>query len=107
VATETSARSAASGMDGWRQPRPFLGLLPLVSASERRRWQPGAIRQCESHFVVQLLDDVVGAVRQLPVGAYKVAGVAVGILLEVILVFGFSLPERPRWGDLRHDMAGP
>src|SRR6478672_7871528 len=51
--------------------------------------------------------DRVGAVRELPVRPDEVARVAVGVLLEVVLVLGFGFPEGPRRGDLGDDLAGP
>ena len=42
-----------------------------------------------------------------PVGADVVAGVAVGEALEVVLVFGFGLPEVGGGGKLGDDFSGP
>jgi hypothetical protein len=36
-----------------------------------------------------------------------VAGVAVRVALEVVLVLGLGLPERDGLADLGHDLAGP
>src|SRR4051794_16428411 len=47
------------------------------------------------------------AVWQLPAGAREVAGVAVGVALEVVLVLGLGLPERDGLAELGHDLAGP
>src|SRR6185436_15789735 len=47
------------------------------------------------------------AVRQLPARAWEVAGVAVRVALEVVLVLGLGLPERDGLADLRHHLAGP
>ena len=46
-------------------------------------------------------------VRQLPVRPDEVAGVAVGILLQVVLVLGLGLPERPGRRDLGDHLARP
>src|SRR5204863_9965240 len=45
--------------------------------------------------------------RKNPVRADEMAGVAVGVLLEVVLMLGLGLPERARRGDFRHDLPGP
>src|SRR5215470_11400818 len=42
-----------------------------------------------------LLGDLVRAVRQLPAWPDEVAGIAVGVLLQVVLVLGLGLPEGP------------
>src|SRR3954454_9199805 len=43
--------------------------------------------------------------RQDPVGPRVVAGVAVGVALQVVLVLGLGLPERAGRLDLGHDLA--
>src|SRR5205809_3839624 len=48
-----------------------------------------------------------GPLRQDPIRADEVAGVAVGVALEVVLVLGLGLPEVAGRGDLRDDLAGP
>jgi hypothetical protein len=35
------------------------------------------------------------------------AGVAVGISLEITLMLGFGLPEVAGWNDFRNDLARP
>src|SRR5690348_3501703 len=45
--------------------------------------------------------------RQLPARADEVAGVAVGIALEVVLVLGFGFPEVAGRHDLGHHLARP
>src|ERR1700749_2637786 len=47
------------------------------------------------------------ASRQFPAGTDVVAGVAVRITLEVVLVLGLRLPERSSRLHLGHDLAGP
>src|ERR1700722_19229886 len=49
----------------------------------------------------------VRAVRQLPARADEVAGVPVGVLLQVVLVLGLGLPERAGRRDLGDDLARP
>ncbi|VXB37234.1 hypothetical protein CURTO8I2_180079 [Curtobacterium sp. 8I-2] len=45
--------------------------------------------------------------RELPARTNEVAGVAVRVLLEVVLVLVLGLPERAGRGDLGDDLAGP
>jgi hypothetical protein len=47
------------------------------------------------------------AVWQLPARPREVAGVAVRVALEVVLVLGLGLPERDGLADLGHHLAGP
>src|SRR4051812_37108491 len=47
------------------------------------------------------------AVWQLPAGPREVAGVAVRVALEVVLVLGLGLPEGDGLADLGHRLAGP
>src|SRR5215212_5937638 len=51
--------------------------------------------------------DRLGPPREHPVRAREVAGVAVWIPLEVVLVLGLGFPERPRGRRLRDDLPGP
>ena len=51
--------------------------------------------------------DLVRAVRQLPAGPDEVARVPVGVTLQVVLVLGLGLPERPGRRDLGDHLAGP
>ena len=44
---------------------------------------------------------------QNPARAYEVAGVAIRIPLEVVLMLGLGLPERPRGRHLGHDLSRP
>src|SRR3954453_21880077 len=77
-------------------------LVELNSTAARRCVRPG------QHGVLRepwLADGF--AVWQLPARAREVAGVAVGVALEVVLVLGLGLPERDRLADLGHDLAGP
>src|SRR3954453_9636330 len=46
-------------------------------------------------------------VGQLPARSREVAGVAVGVALEVVLVLGLGLPERDGVADLGDHLAGP
>src|SRR5688572_24573069 len=54
-----------------------------------------------------LLSNLSGAPRQSPVGPDEMAGVAVRISLEVILMLGFGLPELACGNDLGHNFVGP
>src|SRR5687768_13100571 len=47
------------------------------------------------------------AMRQLPARPRVMAGVAVRVVLEVVLMLGLGLPERAGLADLGHDLAGP
>jgi hypothetical protein len=46
-------------------------------------------------------------VWQLPARPREVAGVAVRVALEVVLIFGLGLPEAAGLADLGHDLARP
>ena len=48
-----------------------------------------------------------GPSRQLPARPEEVAGVAVGVALQVVLVLGLGLPEIAGGADFGHDLAGP
>src|SRR5215472_15266694 len=54
-----------------------------------------------------LRGDVLRAARQLPAGPDEVAGVPVGVVLEVILVLGLGFPERPGRGDFGDHLPRP
>src|SRR6185436_6987714 len=45
--------------------------------------------------------------RENPARPHEVAGVAVRVPLEVVLMLGLGLPERARGGYLRHDLPRP
>ena len=45
--------------------------------------------------------------RKFPVGANEVAGVAIGITLQVVLVLGFGFPEGASGRDFSYDYSGP
>src|SRR5215831_13780037 len=45
--------------------------------------------------------------RQLPIRADEVAGIAVGVPLQVVLVLGLGFPEGAGGGDLGHDLPRP
>src|SRR5262249_29628268 len=57
--------------------------------------------------LLRLLCNLVGANRQSPVRPDEMAGIAVGILLEIILMLGVGLPEVACPDDLRNDPARP
>jgi hypothetical protein len=48
-----------------------------------------------------------GPVGQHPTRARKVAGIAVWVVLQIVLVLGLCLPERPCRRDLGDDLARP
>jgi hypothetical protein len=54
-----------------------------------------------------LAGDGVAPARQHPARAREMAGVAVRVPLQIILVLGFGLPERACRHNLCHDLAGP
>src|SRR6185312_13668575 len=53
------------------------------------------------------LSGSVFATRQFPARPHEVAGIAVRIMFEVILVFGFGFPEVAGGRQFRHHLAGP
>src|SRR6185312_17110421 len=48
-----------------------------------------------------------GPARQDPAGPDEVAGIALGIMLQIILVLGFGLPEVAGRGEFGYHLAGP
>jgi hypothetical protein len=64
---------------------------------------------CDSldDLLLGLLCNLIGPNRQSPVGPDEMAGVAVGIPLEVILMLGFGLPEVACRNDFGNDLARP
>lgn len=58
-------------------------------------------------LLLGLLCNLIGANRQSPVGPDEMAGVAIGISLEIILMLGFGLPEVACGNDFRNDLARP
>src|SRR5215212_7752646 len=57
--------------------------------------------------VFRLLDRLLLAPRKHPAGPHEMARVAVGVLLQVVLVLILGLPERAGRGHLGDDLAGP
>ena len=53
-----------------------------------------------------LLGNLFGAIRQSPVWANEMAGVAVRISLEIILMLGFGLRELASRNDFGHNSVG-
>ena len=47
------------------------------------------------------------ALGQLPVRPWEMAGVAVGIALQIILALGLGLPEVANWRHFGHHFARP
>ena len=64
---------------------------------------------CDSldDLLLGLLCNLIGPNRQSPVGPDEMAGVAIGISLEIILMLGFGLPEVACRNDFRNDLARP
>ena len=58
-------------------------------------------------LLLGLLCNLIGPNRQSPVGPNEMAGVAVRISLEIILMLGFSLPEVACRNDFRNDLTWP
>jgi hypothetical protein len=79
-----------------------LGISILAPSGDQLR--PFLLKQKSSS--VNLLWEF-GTTRQSPVGPDEMAGVAVRISFEVILMLGFGLPELARRRDFRHYLAGP
>src|SRR4029077_19370986 len=76
----------------------YLLMLPILSLA------PLHLRPGPWRAVLRLLCNLGGANRQSPVGPDEMAGVAVGILLEIILMLGFGLPEVACRNDFRNDL---
>src|SRR4029079_1043990 len=89
-------RCAAKGRGHMRRLSSFR-----TSPTRAGPWRPSGGR------VGDLPTDGLLAPGKRPVRADKVAGVAVGIVLEVVLVLGLGLPERAGRLDLGDDLAGP
>ena len=68
----------------------------------RRAWESTGVP-----LLTELLADLFGPMRQLPVRPDEVAGVAVRVLQQIVLVLGLGLPERTCGGHLRDDLARP
>src|SRR5688572_11741931 len=70
---------------------------------------PGAFRRngYGIRWRSRLLCNFIRAIRQYPVGPNVMAGVAVRISLQVILMIGFGLPELACRNDFGHNFAGP
>ena len=58
-------------------------------------------------LLLGLLCNLIGAHRQSPVGPDEMAGVAIGISLEIILMLRLGLPEVACRNDLRNNLARP
>ena len=93
----------------------MMANITINEANTRIALRTGAVH-CIAHLLTcDLLDDLllgllcnlVGANRQSPVGPDEMAGVAVGITLEIILMLGFGLPEVACRNDFRNDLARP
>src|SRR5262245_21564546 len=75
---------------------------PLISPSTRTRRTsqplPGGLNVLCGHT---------GAPGQFPAAPREVAGIAVRVTLQIVLVLGFRLPEFAGGPDLRHDASRP
>jgi hypothetical protein len=92
-----------------------LAAIAINEANTRTVLRTGAVH-CIAHLLtcdflddllLRLLCNLVGANRQSPVGPDEMAGVAIGISLEIILMLGFGLPEVACRNDFRNDLARP
>jgi hypothetical protein len=92
-----------------------ITMITINEAPTRIALRTGAVH-CLAHLLTcNLLDDLllhllchrVGANRQSPMRPDEMAGVAVGISLEIILMLAFGLPEVARRNDFRNDPARP
>ena len=79
---------------------------PRISMLAQSGEQLPSVLLKQKSSTVNLLSEF-GTPRQSPVGPDEVAGVAVRISFEVILMLGFGLPELAGLRDLRHYLAGP
>src|SRR6266436_6711511 len=73
--------------------------------TESRKPPPRWGRRLREQALLRL--DLLRAARELPTRPDEVAGVPVGVLLEVVLVLRLCLPERPGRGDLGDHLARP
>src|SRR5215216_1655261 len=83
------ASSAGGGLP-WRRAGDRGGPRGRPARILREHWLGGAL-----------------ALWQLPARPREVAGVAVRVALEVVLVLGLGLPEGDRLAERRHHLAGP
>ena len=97
-------------------PGPRIPALATNTVSvHRRRPDPGRAAPGPDRLIGRRsgrsgrsgLGHLVRAVRQLPAWPDEVAGVAVGVVLQVVLVLGLGLPERPGRRHLGDDLARP
>src|SRR5262245_16161993 len=95
---ESRARRSSYGSPSSCQ---YLLMLPILSLA-LPHLRPGPWRA-----VLRLLCNLVSANRQSPVVPDEMAGVAVGISLEIVLMLGFGLPEVVCRNDFRNDLARP
>src|SRR5215218_9050462 len=97
LSVPTSASSGIARTPRYRRPN---GLSRRSSSSSSSRRSP---RRAPS----SLAGGGRRAARQHPIRPREVTCVSVRIPLEVILMLGLGLPERPRRRHLRHDLSGP
>src|ERR1700755_2259717 len=80
------------------------GTVPVVFDVEGRAERDADAHQ---HLTVRSLAPAAGSLRQLPVGTDEMAGVAVGIALQIVLMLGLGLPEGAGRLHFGHDRSGP
>ena len=89
--------------------------ITINEANTRTVLRTGAVHGIAPFLTCDLLDDLllrllcnlVGVTRQSPVGPDEMAGIAVEISLEIILMLGFGLPEVACRNDFRNNLARP
>src|SRR6187200_134886 len=115
------ARSASSDSLRATATRSYSGDVSAASTSPKRRYTSASVlplptghvlrrRERASPLPLPLQSAALSggfAVGQLPARSGEVAGVAVRVALEVVLVLGLGLPERDGLADLGHHLAGP
>ena len=84
---------------------PAVGVEPEVGSAIRRTVT--AASPAARPDPRRLLASRGAPLGQHPARAREVAGVAVRVALQVVLVLRLSLPERTGRGDLGDDLAGP
>ena len=111
AANKTAQEEIARTAKGFAGP----AAIAINGANTRTVLRTAAVH-CIAHLLTcDLLDDLllrllcnlVGANRQSPVGPDEMAGVAVGISLEIVLMLGFGLPEVACRNDFRNHLARP
>src|SRR5215475_457703 len=87
------------------EPERFALAVRLSAVGRGMDELPGAAGPLQRARL--LLSDLVRAVRQFPARPDEVAGIAVGVLFQVVLVLGLGLPEGPRGLNRGDHLARP